>query len=138
MSLESILEKIGREAQAEREKIIRQSRDTAERLKEEAKQEAEEQAERLLEESGREAELDAHRLVSQARLQKKLGLLTLKKGLVDDVLDQAFSLLDSSAVSLKRRIVLKEGVREEAMDRDALKEELRPRLEGFIAGLLKL
>ena len=138
MSLESILEKIGREAQAERERIIRESRDRAEKLKSEAEQEAGEQVDQLLRESVREAVLEAHRLVTQARLQKKLRLLALKKELIDEVLEQAFSQQTSSALSLKRHIVLKEGVREEALDQGTIKKELRPRLESFIAALLKI
>jgi vacuolar-type H+-ATPase subunit E/Vma4 len=138
MSLESILEKIGREAQAERDKIIHESRDRAEKLKEEARREAEEQAVQLLHESDREARLEAHRLVTQARLQKRLRLLSLKKDLVDAVLEQAFSSQVSSSVSLKRQVVLKEGVREETLDRETVKQELRPQLEGFIADLLKI
>ncbi len=138
MSLESILEKIGREAQAERERFIRESRDRAEKLRSEAEQEAEEQVGQLLRESAREAELESHRLVTQARLQKKLRLLALKKELVEEVLNQAFARQASSALSLKRQIVLKEGVREETLDRETIKKELRPQLEGFIAGLLKI
>ena len=138
MSLESILEKIRREAQAERERFIRESRDRAEKLRSEAELEAEEQVGQLLRESAREAELESLRLVTHARLQKKLRLLALKKELVDEVLNQAFARQASSVLSLKRQIVLKEGVREEALDRETLKKELRPQLEGFIADLLKI
>ncbi len=137
MSLESILEKIGREAQAERERIIRESREKAEKLRSEAELEAQKQSAQLLKESAREAELEAHRLVTQARLQKRLRLLSLKKKLVDEVLDQAFDRQTESAVSLKRKVVLKEGIREETLDRETLKQELRPQLEGYIAELLK-
>ena len=138
MSLESILDKIGREAQAEREGIIRESREKAEQLRSEAEREADELSQRLLKESAREAELAAHRLVTQARLQKRLRLLSLKKELVDKVLDQAFELQEEDAVSLKRLVVLKQGVREETLDRETLKQELRPQLEGYIAQLLKI
>ncbi len=138
MSLESILDKIGREAQAEREGIIRESREKAEQLRSEAELEAGELSQRLLKESAREAELEAHRLVTQARLQKRLRLLSLKKELVDKVLDQAFERQDEDAVSLKRLVVLKQGVREETLDRETLKQELRPQLEGYIAQLLKI
>jgi len=137
MSLESILEKIGREAQAERERIISESREKAEKLGSEAELEAQKQSAQLLKESAREAELEAHRLVTQARLQKRLRLLSLKKELVDEVLDQAFERQAESAVSLKRQVVLKEGIREEILDRETLKQELRPQLEGYIAELLK-
>jgi len=137
MSLESILEKIGREAQAERERIIRESREKAEKLRSEAELEARKQSAQLLKESAREAELEAHRLVTQARLQKRLRLLALKKELVDEVLDQAFDRQAEGAVSLKRQVVLKQGIREEILDRETLKQELRPQLEGYIAELLK-
>ena len=137
MSLESILEKIGREAQAERERIIRESREKAEKLRSEAELEAQKQSAQLLKESAREAELEAHRLVTQARLQKRLRLLSLKKELVDEVLDQAFDRQAEGAVSLMRQVVLKEGIREEILDRETLKQELRPQLEGYIAELLK-
>jgi len=137
MSLESILEKIGREAQAERERIIHESREKAEKLRSEAELEARKQSAQLLKESAREAELEAHRLVTQARLQKRLRLLALKKELVDEVLDQAFDRQAEGAVSLKRQVVLKQGIREEILDRETLKQELRPQLEGYIAELLK-
>jgi hypothetical protein len=41
-------------------------------------------------------------------------------------------------VSLKRLVVLKDGSREEPLDRETLKQELRPQLEGYIAELLKI
>ncbi|MFA9453861.1 MAG: V-type ATP synthase subunit E family protein [Candidatus Aminicenantaceae bacterium] len=137
MSLESILEKIGREAQAERERIIRESREKAEKLRSEVELEAQKQSAQLLKESAREAELEAHRLVTQARLKKRLRLLALKKELVDEVLNQAFERQAEGSVSLKRQVVLKEGIREEILDRKTLKQELRPQLEGYIAELLK-
>ena len=137
MSLESILEKIGREAQAERERIIRESREKAEKLRSEVELEAQKHSEQLLKESAREAELEAHRLVTQARLKKRLRLLALKKELVDEVLNQAFERQAEGSVSLKRQVVLKEGIREEILDRETLKQELRPQLESYIAELLK-
>jgi hypothetical protein len=39
---------------------------------------------------------------------------------------------------MKKRIVLKDGEREESLDRERLKQELRPSLENTIAALLKL
>ena len=138
MSLESILEKIGREAQAERERIIRESREKAEQLRSQAETEAGELSQQLLAESAREAELEAHRLVTQARLQKRLRLLSLKKELVDEVLDLAFERRAEDTVSLQRLVVLKQGSREEPLDRETLKQELRPELEAYIVELLKI
>jgi vacuolar-type H+-ATPase subunit H len=138
MSLESILEKIRLEAQEERERIIRESQARAEKIRAEAEQEARRQAEILLQQAGREDELEAHRLVTQARLEQKLHLLDLKKQLVEEVLEKAFAQLSPGTLALKRQIVLKEGVREETLEVDRLKQELRPHLENHVAVLLKL
>jgi len=138
MSLEHILEKIRREAQEERDNILRESRERAARLKAEAEQEVRSQRERILREAEQESELEAHRLITQARLQKKLRLLEIKKSLVEEVLEKAFGERSIEVGSLKRTIVRKDGVTEEALDPDTLREELRPQLESYIAGLLKL
>ncbi len=138
MSLESILEKIRREAQDERERILSESREKAEKIKAEAEQEARSQAEILLQQAGREDELEAHRLVTQARLEQKLHILELKKQLIEEVLEKAFAQLSPRTLSLKRQIVFKDGVQEETLDAVRLKQELRPHLENYVADLLKL
>ncbi len=138
MSLESILEKIGQQAQSDRERILSESLERAEKIKADSEQEAKDQAELLLETGAQEADLEAHRLITQARLQKKLQILSLKKSLVGEVLDSAFAQLDPKAISMKRQIISKEGVREESLDQANIKLELRPHLENFIAELLKI
>ena len=138
MSLESILEKIGQQAQSERDHILDETRERAQKIKAESEQAAKDQVELLLADVSQEAELDARRLVTQARLQKKLRIVSLKKSLVEEVLDAAFERIDPHAVSMKRQIVSKEGVKEESLDQATLKQELRPQLENFIADLLKI
>ena len=138
MSLESILEKIGQQAQSERDRILDETRERAQKIAAESEQATKDQAKLLLADVAQEAELEAHRLVTQARLQKKLRILSLKKSLVEEVLDAAFARIDPHAVSMKRQIVSKEGVMEESLDQATLKQELRPQLENFIADLLKI
>lgn len=138
MSLESILEKIGQQAQSDRDRILNESRERADKVKAEAEQETKAQAELLFKTAAQEADLEAHRLITQARLQKKLQILSLKKSLVGEVLDSAFAQLDPKAISVKKQIISKEGVREESLDQATLKQELRPQLENYIADLLKI
>jgi vacuolar-type H+-ATPase subunit H len=138
MSLESILQKIRSEAQAERDRILDESRERAEKLKADAALELESQVDQLLRDAEQASELEAHRLVTQARLRKKLRLLELKKSLVDDVLEKAFELQTADAPQLMRQIVRKDGITEEPLDQAALRQELRPQLESYIASLLKL
>lgn len=138
MSLESILEKIGQQAQSDRDRILNESRERADKVKAEAEQETKAQAELLFKTAAQEADLEAHRLITQARMQKKLQILSLKKSLVGEVLDSAFAQLDPKAISVKKQIIGKEGVREESLDQATLKQELRPQLENYIADLLKI
>jgi vacuolar-type H+-ATPase subunit E/Vma4 len=138
MSLDSILEKIGQQAQSDRDRILNESRERADKVKAEAEQETKAQAELLFKTTAQEADLEAHRLITQARLQKKLQILSLKKSLVGEVLDSAFAQLDPKAISVKKQIISKEGVREESLDQATLKQELRPQLENYIADLLKI
>lgn len=138
MSLESILEKIGQQAQSDRDRILNESRERADKVKAEAEQETKAQAELLFKTAAQEADLEAHRLITQARMQKKLQILSLKKSLVGEVLDSAFAQLDPKAISVKKQIISKEGVREESLDQATLKQELRPQLENYIADLLKI
>ena len=138
MSLENILTKIRADAQAQKDRIIEEAQNKAAELKAQAEREGKDQAEVLLKEAQREAELESHRLVTQARLQHKLRTLTLKRELVEEVLTKAFGAQDRETLSLKRTIVNKAGEHEEAFDEEQLLAELRPQLEEFIAGMLKI
>lgn len=138
MSLEHIVEKIIAEGKAEAERIVQESRRKAEDVRTAAEKEAAERAAATLMEAEREAALQANQIMAQARLEKKIALLRQKRELLDEVLKDAFHQTAPDEIRLKRQVVDKDGVREEAIDRDRLIEELRPRLEKEILEALKV
>lgn len=138
MSLEKILDKILEEAQGEAEKIILESRQKAEEIKQNACKQGEMQATDLIEQTERQGNLEASRLVTQARLEKRIKVLSCKKDLIDEVLDKAFKKQKGDKIGLKRKIIRKDGEFEEFVDQEKLKQELRPKLEKDIAEVLKI
>lgn len=136
MSLEKILDKIIDDAKAEADKILKESRGKAEKIKEEAEMKASKLAEALLEEAERQGHLEASRLITQARLETKINILSLKKELVQEVMEKAFQKKILGKEGLKRIIITKEGEKEEPLDEDRLKEELRSKLENEIIEIL--
>lgn len=138
MSLEKIIEKIISEARVEAEAIIEESRQRAEDIKNKARQEALELAARYRQEVERQARLEASRIITEARLEKKLRLLRQRKDLLEEVLRKAVSDQAVKQKMLTKKVVLKQGEREEALDRERLIEELRARLEYDIVEALKL
>lgn len=138
MSLETIIEKINLEAQNKRDSILNESTLRAEKIVAEAEMVGKKQAESLVTSARQEAELEAHRLVTQTRLENKLKLLSVKKQLIDEVLDRAFQAENISSAMLKRKLILKDGEQEESIEKIRLKNELRPKVESLIAGVLKI
>lgn len=138
MSLEKILKKIIDDAQAEADKVILESQKKAAEIKEKAQKEALELAEALVKEAESQGHLEASRLITQARLEKKINILSRKKELIEEVLEKAFQSLTLDQEGLKRKIIMKEGEREEPYDEEKLKEELRSRLENEILDALKI
>ena len=138
MSLENILNKIMKDARDEADRFIAEGKEKAEEIQNKAQQEAEEAAAALIDKIVKQAELEASRLVTQARLEKRIHLLSLKKEIIDKVLRQAFKKSSPVPGTLKRKIILKDGEKEELFDEETLIEELRPKLEKFIAGELKI
>lgn len=136
MSLEKILDKIIDDANTEADKILVESREKAKMVKEEAEKKSSELAEALIEEAERQGHLEASRLITQARLETKINILSLKKELIQEVMEKAFQKKILGEKGLKRTIITKEGEREEAMDEARLKEELRSRLENEIIEIL--
>lgn len=136
MSLENILKKIIDDAQEEADRIILESQKKADEIKKAARKEAKEQAEAVFKESERKGHLEASRLVTQSNLEKKIKLLSCKKELIDEVLGKVFQKENIGKKVLRKKIVLKQGEREESFDKTRLKEELRPKLENFIAKAL--
>jgi vacuolar-type H+-ATPase subunit E/Vma4 len=138
MSLEKIVAKIISDAEAEAEKVIQESRDKAANIRMAAEKEGAERAAAYLQEAEREAALEASRTVSQARLERKLKILRQKRELLDDILRSAFEADSLRQKELKRKIIVKDGEREELVAREQLIEELRSRLENDILEALKI
>lgn len=138
MSLEKILEKITRDAQVEVDSIISESKTKAKEIKEAARKDAEALAAVLMEEAERKAHLEASRLTTQARLEKRISILSQKKELIDEIMEKAIKRADIGGKELKKKIVLKDGEREESYHRDRLLNELRPKLENYIIKVLKI
>jgi len=138
MSLEKILKKINDDAQAEAKRIILENQKKAKEAKENARKEASELAEALQKEAEREAHLEASSLITQARLERKIKLLTCKKEQIEEVLERAFRSEILEKKGMKKKIILKDGEREESFNQEKLKEELRPKLENCIVEVLKI
>jgi vacuolar-type H+-ATPase subunit E/Vma4 len=138
MSLEKIIGKIIDDARSEAQVIVEESKAKAEEIKAAARREAQDQAERLITEYQKQGKLEASRIVTQARLERQISSLVCKKELIAEVIDTAFKQEKISKDMLKRKVVLKDGEKEEYFSEDNLKEELRPHLEGFIAEVLQI
>jgi len=138
MSLEKIIKKIRDNAEAEVRKIVDKSKQEAEEIKKKAGEEASNAAEEYLSAEERRRELEANRIVTKARMDKKMEILFCKKEIIDEILDAAFIEALKGKESLKKRIIMKEGEKEGILDKDKLKDELRPELERSIAEDLKL
>ena len=138
MSLEKILKKIQDDAQAEANRIILENQQKAEEIKEAARKEGSELAASLVKEVERKGNLEASRIVTQARLERRIKILSCKKELIDEVLEKAFQKEGLGKKVLKRKIIMKDGEKEESFDEKKLKEELRPKLENYIAEVLKI
>ena len=138
MGLEQIVEKIISEGKAEAERIVQESRKKAADIRAAAEKEAAERSAVTLKEAEREASLQANQIMAQARLERKIALLRQKRELLDDVLKSAFRQMAPDEIQVKRKVVVKDGTREEPFDPDRLLEELRPRLEKEVLEALKI
>ncbi|MBN2246379.1 MAG: hypothetical protein JW755_11100 [Candidatus Aminicenantes bacterium] len=138
MSLEKIIEKIIDDARSEAQVIIEESKARAEEIIAAAVKEAQEQAERLIAGYQKQGKLEASRIVTQARLERQISSLACKKELIAEVIDKAFQQEKIPKEMLKRKVVLKDGEKEEYFSEESLKNELKPQLEGYIAEALKL
>jgi len=138
MSLEKIVKKITDDAHQEAERIIQESRQRAEQIKGKSQEEAAASEEEILKESEKLAQLEISRIVTQARLERKIEILSCKKQLIDQVLVKAFKETAQGRVRLNKEVIDKKGRGEEVLDEGALLEEMRPRFEKFIADILKL
>jgi vacuolar-type H+-ATPase subunit E/Vma4 len=138
MSLEKILNTIIEDAQAEAVEIVKESQSKAEDIKAVARREAEESAAAIHAEEERLGRLEASRLITQARLEGRIDILSNKKKIIDDILNEALDRERSGIKALKKTIVLKRGEREEAFDESRLLEKIRPQMEKLVSDALKL
>lgn len=138
MSLEKIVEKIINDARAEAGRITQESQKKAAEIKETAQEEASRLAAALVEEAQRKANLEASRLITQARLEKRIHLLSRKKELIEEILGKALQKANIHEEALRKKIILKDGEQEESYDQNKLLEELRPKLENYILEVLKV
>jgi len=138
MGLDEILKKISSEGESEAHKIVEESKSRARQIKKEAQEEASRLAEEYLNHEKRRAEMEALRITTQARLDKKMKILSCKKEEIGQVLDQAFDRALKGKKDLKKKVILKEGEKQSPVDKTRIKEELRPELEAQIAEDLKL
>jgi V/A-type H+-transporting ATPase subunit E len=136
MSLEKIIDKILQDAQKEADEIIAENQEKANEIKAAALRDAEVLADSLQKEDERQGKLEASRLLTQARLEGKVKILSFKKNLIDSVLEKAFQNQDLDNEAFKRRVILKDGEKEESFEKERLMEEIRPKLESYIAEIL--
>ena len=138
MSLERIIEKILAEAGGEADRITAESREKAEGIRRAAREESGRLAGRILQAAEREGNLEASRILTQARLEKRVQILSRKRELVEEVLRNAMADPALSKKGMKRKIVMKQGEREEDIDSAGLADDLRIKLEKFILEALNL
>lgn len=138
MSLEHIIKNILSDADAEAERIMEETRKKAAQVEKTAGDEAERAAASVIEEAERQARLESGRILTKARLDSRLSVLACKKELIGDVLKKAFSKQDRKPGTMEKEVVLKEGVRKEALDEKRLLDEIRPQVESEIAKILKI
>jgi vacuolar-type H+-ATPase subunit H len=136
MSLEKIIDRILQDAQKEADGIIAENQKKADEIKKAALKDAEVLAESLFKEEERQGELEASRILTQARLEGKVKILSYKRTLIDKVLEKAFQKQDLDQGVLRRKVILKDGEKEESFDKEKLKNEIRPKLESYIAKVL--
>jgi vacuolar-type H+-ATPase subunit H len=138
MSLEKILKKITDDAHEEAARIIKESRQRAEQIKKTFREESAVLAETVLKESERQTQLEISRILTQARLERNIEILSCKKEQIDLVIEKAFHKAAHGWESMNKEVIDKEGRSEEALDQKTLLDELRPKLEKFIADILKI
>ncbi|MBN1272673.1 MAG: hypothetical protein JXB26_10440 [Candidatus Aminicenantes bacterium] len=138
MSLESIINRILSDADGEAERIVEESRKKADEVLSMARAEADKAAELIFAEIERQARLEASRVLTKARLENRLALLSRKKEIVKEILKKAFSEQSQRWGGMKKEIIFKEEVKEETLDEKRLLDEIRPRVEGEIAKILKI
>jgi hypothetical protein len=138
MSLENIIAKVLGYARTEADRILAESRAKAAELVRTEALRAEELAAAVRREAAEAAALEAGRIVTQARLERRIELLTARKALVDEAIGRALAKPRFRDATLSKTVVARDGATVEPFDREKLLEEIRPGLENVLAGILKI
>jgi vacuolar-type H+-ATPase subunit E/Vma4 len=134
MSLESILEHIYAEGQAEKEKIIQASKKEAEDLIYKARLEAERLNREIVKREKAVAEKQKQGLIVNARLKTKNALLSCKQGMIDIVFEKAEEQIGRN--KFKKLLVTHEKISEVSEDTTYYLDKIRHDYETEIARIL--
>lgn len=85
MALDKLLEKIELDARREEERILREAQEQAEAIRSRVEDEARREAESIARKYREQAEAERLRMISQAKLEGRIGTLSAKEGLVEEV-----------------------------------------------------
>jgi vacuolar-type H+-ATPase subunit E/Vma4 len=136
MSLESIVERILKEAGGNKEKILHEAHLQAAGLIQEAKKEAESISEGILREAAVRLQSQKQKLIVNARLEKKKALLTAKRRIVEGLFAELKSEL--AAAGLKKEQVSQDKVHSVPEDIDfylsRLSNDYEPEVSRVIFG----
>jgi vacuolar-type H+-ATPase subunit E/Vma4 len=134
MSLESILQRITNNADAESQKIIQQARREAEVIIQQAQKEADKMYEGLLAKEKILYEAQKQKFIVNARLEYKKDLLSAKQGLINGVLEKVKHRLGKD--KLKKEQIAQDKIYEVSEDIDFFLGQLLRDCETEIAKVL--
>jgi vacuolar-type H+-ATPase subunit E/Vma4 len=134
MSLESILEHINAEAQAEKEKIIQAGQKEAGDLIYQARLEAERLDREIVKRQKALAEKQKQGLIVNARLKAKSDLLSCKQEIIDSIFNKVRESLGKN--KFKKQLISQEKVSEVSADAPYYLEKARRDYESEIARIL--
>jgi len=135
MSLESIIEHILAQANAEREEIIRQANDERDIILRQAKQEAETLYQANLKKERALYEKEKQRLITSARLESRKDLLKVKQELIDTIFEKLKADIKGSTL-LKKQIITHDKREETKAELSFYIEKFRFDYEADVARIL--
>lgn len=134
MSLDSILEHILDEANAQRDKIIQETREKSTGIIQGAKTEAQKLYQEILDKERVFCEKEKQRLIVNARLESKKNLLKAKQELIGSAFEKLKSTLAKD--KFKKQQVFQDKVQQAVEDIDFYLNKIRPDYEIEIARIL--
>lgn len=134
MALESIIEHITGEANAQKENLIRDANLQAEVIIKDAQTEAAQIYKDTFEKGRASLEAEQQKLIVNARLEARKKLLFAKQGLIDKVFEGLKNEIDKE--KLKKKQILHDKVKEVSEDFDFYLNQLRRACETELARIL--